>query len=916
MIIDFSRPWYLLLIPIFIAFVIITSKKLKLAKLRKKVIIFLRIFVFVLLILAISGLNIKWTSSNTSTVFLLDLSHSMKNYTNEAQKFIYDAEKKKGVKDSVGVVTFGDNALIENFLSKDTTFNKAESKPNGTYTNIENAITTALSIMPQNNRKRIVLITDGEENEGRSTKLIPMLEQQKVDFKVYKINRIKGNEVEIDNITVPQKLHLGEEFNLIVNVESTISTKAKLTLFSGTEKQAEENVTISKGKNNFVFKDKASSGGFKSYRVTIEPEIDTQIENNEASCFTNIIDTPKVLLVEDSEGEADELSKMIESFGLKYDRVNSKSVPRSVQGLLSYKSIITCNVSAENLNEDFLKSLEVYIKDFGGGYIATGGDNSFALGGYFKTTLETVLPVDMEIKGKKEIPDMSMMLVIDKSGSMTSGMGGISKLDLAKEAAVRTLDSLRDKDEIGVIAFDDTVYNVVSRVKIQDRNKIRDDIGTIRPGGGTSILPALEEAYSSLKKSNTKIKHIILLTDGQGEGQGFDELVSKIKKDDITVSTVAVGSDSDVELLQRIAKNGGGRFYFTDESTSIPKIFAKETFLASKAYINNREFTPVIESSHVIINDVVSEGLPNLLGYVGVAPKNNARVILKSDEDDPILTVWHYGLGKTIAWNSDINGKWSAKYISWGNNIKLWQNIINWSIEDYKSEGGTLETSIAGNKGNIVFSLSDKSENLESDAVIIGPDMQRQEIKLSSASLGKFTGSFDLKSTGNYMVNIRQYKNGEVVNSVTSGLIMQYSPEYKINNKFSLLENLISEINGKYIKTSDEVFKGNIESAFGKTDMSIFLIILLLIIFTLDIALRRLNLPYEKLLKYIPKFKFSNKKKNNKTYKKGAYERPETIEKIENIENAENIKEPKNLPKDKNSLNTSQLLKNKKNKYK
>lgn len=916
MVIDFSRPEYLFLIPIFIAFVIITSKKLRLIRLRKKIIIFLRSLVYILIILSLSGTNIKWTSSNTSTVFLLDLSDSMKNYTDEAQKFIETAEMKKGSKDSVGVITFGDNALIENFLSKDAIFHTTVSKPNGTYTNIENAITTALSIMPQNNRKRIVLITDGEENEGRSTKLIPMLTGQKVDFKVYKIDKTEGREVEIDSITIPQKLHLGEEFNLVVNVESTINTKAKLTLFSGREKQAEENVSISKGKNNFVFKDKASSGGFKSYRVTIEPEIDTQTENNEASCFINVTDTPKVLLIEDSEGEADELSKMIEAFGLKYEKVNSKSVPRTVQELLAYKSIITCNVSAENLNEDFLKSLEVYIKDFGGGYIATGGDNSFALGGYFKTTLETVLPVNMEIKGKKEIPDMAMMLVIDKSGSMTSGMGGISKLDLAKEAAVRTLDSLRDKDEIGVIAFDDTVYKVVERVKVQDRNKIKGDIGTIRPGGGTSILPALEEAYDSLKKSNTKIKHIILLTDGQAEGGGFDELVSKIKKDGITVSSVAVGSDSDVELLQRIAKNGGGRFYFTDESSSIPKIFAKETFLASKAYINNREFTPIIESSHIIINDIIGEGLPDLLGYIGAMPKDTAKVILKSDEDDPILTVWHYGLGKTIAWNSDVNGKWSAKYISWQNNIKLWQNIINWSIEDYKNEGGTIETSISGNKGDIVFSLSDKSENLESDAVIITPNLEREEIKLRPVSPGKFTGSFDLKTAGNYMVNVRQYKDGEVVNSLTSGLIMQYSPEYKINNKSSLLENLTSEVNGKYIKTSDDVFKGDIKSVRGKTDMSIFLIIVALLIFIIDIAVRRLNLPYEKLLKYIPKFKLNERKKNHKAYKRETHEKP--LEDIENIEPPleRDVKESQNLSKDKNSLDTSALLSNKKNKYK
>ena len=287
----------------------------------------------------------------------------------------------------------------------------------------------------------------------------------------------------------------------------------------------------------------------------------------------------------------------------------------------AYKSIITCNVSAENLSDGFLNSLDSYVKDMGGGFIAAGGENSFALGGYYKTPLEKVLPVQMELKGKKEIPDMSIVLVIDKSGSMTEGGGGIMKLDLAKEAAARTLESLRPNDQIGVLTFDDTNYWVVPTRKADDAEKIRDDIGTIRPGGGTSIIPALQEGYDSIKKTDTKIKHIILLTDGQAERTGYMELVEKLAGDNITVSTVAVGQGSDVQLLQDIAKGANGRFYYTDEFANIPRIFAKETFMAARAYLNNREFVPAIANAHPVLEGAAEEGLPALLGYVAASPK-------------------------------------------------------------------------------------------------------------------------------------------------------------------------------------------------------------------------------------------------------------------------------------------------------
>ena len=924
MAIDIERPLLLFLIPLAILFVLYTAQKLgKMYKLRRRLILFLRNAVFVLLILALSGVNIKWIVDTTTTIFVVDASDSMKEYRTETEKFVREALNQKGFKDQAGVVAFGDNSLIESFVSKDSVFNKIETEPRGIYTDIENALTTSVSLLPQNSKKRVVLITDGEENEGNSSKLASSIIGENIDFKVYRIEREIGKEAAVESITVPKRLRVGEEFSIVAVIESTVQTGAKLTLISGKDKSVEERVVLQKGSNRFVFRDKADTGGFKSYKVLLEPDADTESKNNEASTFTNVIDRPKILVVEDSAGEADEMVRMLVATGMSYVRVNAQSVPGTLEGLSAYKSIITCNVSAENLSDGFLNSLDSYVKDMGGGFIATGGENSFALGGYYKTPLEKLLPVEMELKGKKEIPDMSIVLVIDKSGSMTEGRGGIMKLDIAKEAAARTLDSLRPKDQIGVLTFDDTNYWVVPTRKADDAEKIRDDIGTIRPGGGTSIIPALQEGYDSIKNTNTKIKHIILLTDGQAEKSGYMELVEKIKKDNITVSTVAVGQGSDVQLLEDIAKGSNGRFYYTDEFSNIPRIFAKETFIAARAYLNNREFIPAITNAHPVLTGAAEQGLPSLLGYVAATPKSTSRVVLASDQDDPILTVWQYGLGKTAAWNSDINGKWSRNYVGWDNNIKLWQNLINWTIEKYQEDDITVETEVQGGKGIVTLNNKVDKGEFETKATIVSPTLESREVTLYPVAPGQYSGDFEITETGSYIIKALQQKGGETVNAASTGISVQYSPEYRIQPPSGYLDRLMKEAGGTLINAPEDVYKGKIKDIFGAVDLTPALLILALILFMLDIALRRLNLPMAALedklsairAKLLPQGKKLAKVKrplSNMVEAVRPVEKSQSQQKVE--ERPEPIVQEQKAEKLKaENLDTSALLKKKKN---
>ena len=869
--ISFERPYLLLLIPVLLGLVVLSTKWLRRINKTKKIrITVLRCSVLTLLVLALSGMSLTWKLNNVTTLFLIDASDS--TYANKAnmEQFVKEAYKLKGRKDKVGVISFGDNAQVESFVSDEANFTKIEGKINGNYTNIENAIAASLSIFPGNSNKRVVLISDGEENSGSAAKIALSLQEQGIDFKYHKVEKIAGEEALVEKIELPERLALDEEFNLVVTINSTAVQKAKLTLISDRTKLSEQTVQLQKGTNKFVFKDTATEGGFRSYNVQIEPERDSQSKNNEASGFTNIVAKPRILVIEDTEGESDELVKMLKASKADYTLINARSAPGNIQDMNAYKTIITCNVQIDNLNVGFRNSLESYVKDFGGGFIATGGDNSFALGGYSKTPLEKVLPVYMDMRGKQEAPKMALLLIIDKSGSMTEGVAGVSKVDMAKEGAIRSLDSLRvGKDEIGVLSLDGAYSWVVKRQLINDPKAIEEDIGTIRANGGTSIIPSLQAAYESLKESDAKIKHIILLTDGLAERTGYNTLLDNINKENITVSTVAVGQDSDKQLLSMIANTCNGRFYITDAYSNIPSIFTKETFMAARTYLNNREFTPVINYEHSVLKGVAEGGLPSLLGYVGASQKETARVILRSDEDDPILTVWQYGLGKAVAWNSDISGKWSSNYIPWERNLKLWQNIINFTVEDYDNENSSLEISQEGSKAVVTLKNKAIENELNSKATVISPSGESIETTLNPVAPGEYSGTFDIKENGVYMVSGKQDKNGELINAVKQGYAVQYSPEYRINNSDNI-EKLVAEVGGKIIKEPKEVFAGEIQNKRGQRDLTPYLIALFLILYMLDIALRRLNLNTGKLKAALEKAGSSLKGVGKSTLKIGT----------------------------------------------
>lgn len=851
MAIDFNNIKFLFLLP-FALFIVYYFKNglNRLSSRRKKAVIVLRTLTVIFLVLGLAGFGIKKYSKEISTIFLVDLSESTQDNKEEFEDFIQAALKEKKDKDKVAVVSFGGRAEVESTLKSDLSDIRFQTDPGGRFTDIENALKFSRGLLPGDTMKRIVLMTDGFENLGESLSQSELIKSENIDFKVLKAERLEKEEVQIDKIDLPERLYENQNFEITVSISSNVKTKGKVTLYSDGKAVAERDADIEKGVNRFVFKDQALSGGFKTYKAVVTAENDTITQNNEYSAFGEVEGAANVLLIDGKDNGGRELEKILRAADINVDSIKDKQAPKSISNISKYKSIILSDVSLENVSSEFINSLDKYVKDYGGGLLVTGGENSYALGGYYGTPLEDMLPVDMEMKVKGEVPSLGLILVIDKSGSMEEGHAGSNKMEVAKDAAIKAVQSLKPKDQIGVVAFDGNAQWVVRPSANQNKEDIIADIGSIRAGGGTSILPALNAAYEGLIETDTKLKHLILLTDGQAERTGYDSLIEKMREEKITISTVAVGSDADTRLLETIALDGKGRYYFVDQYDSLPNIFTKETFLASKSYINNQSFIPLVGTYDDLLNPL-QDGIPVLDGYIGTSNKEMAEKILLSDKGDPILSAWQYGLGRTLAWTSDVNGQWTSSYLQTPEGAAFLTNIVQSSFPRIYEESLTVETNSTGDTQEIRVKNNDGiDKDIRTEVNIISPDLETLNLKLKAEKPGEFKESFKADKNGVYLLRINQYKGEKLINSASSATSINYSNEYNINNNENRLDSLVNEAGGMFITDAKEVFKGDLEKVYGRRDLSQILLLFSLIFLLLDIALRRLNIRFKKIERF------------------------------------------------------------------
>jgi hypothetical protein len=306
----------------------------------------------------------------------------------------------------------------------------------------------------------------------------------------------------------------------------------------------------------------------------------------------------------------------------------------------------------------------------------------------------------------------------------------------------------------------------------------------------------LKEAYQVLFERPALLKHVIFLSDGQMTRGDFSGLIRRMAKDKITVSTVAIGKDADVQLMFDVAKWGRGRFYYTEDQTTIPRIFTLETQLASKSSLVEQPFKAALASpQHEAIQEIDWKEAPPLGGYVATTLKGTAEMVLMTHQEDPLLATWRYGLGRTAAFTSDAKAKWAVLWLRWGGFNKFWSQLTRWTLRTGTRSDTVATVGRMDEVGEVVVDAVDPKGEfinfLDSQVGVVSPDKQSTVVELEQVGPGRYRGRFSASQEGVYLVGMAQRRADQMVGSQLAGLVVPYAREFR---DLGVDENLLREL--------------------------------------------------------------------------------------------------------------------------
>ena len=819
--------WLLLLMPAIVYFGWFGVKNFSASSKMAKTVYILRIATVALLIFALAAPSLFLPVKEEQVIFLLDRSASLEGMETEMATAVETALSAKKDHQVVGVYTFAEDfqSLLPMTADPETLPAELAIRQNG-HTNIARALELASNSGDTDLATRLVLLTDGNETQSSALESLNRLESDRLQVDVWPITQTAENDMAISRFDTPSRAFLGEDQSFAVAVDSDTEAQAKL-IFSVNDRDLDmKEIDLAEGQNVFDYSYPANSEGLVKYEVRLETAEDAFLENNSLASITEVSGNPEVLVV--NSGESSPIPGLLDTDNLRVTELTSAQLPSSLSAILRYDSIIFDNVSGTSVGEQQMDIIEQAVQQFGVGFMMVGGEQSFGLGGYFKTPIERLLPVEMEVKGKHEFPSLGLMIVMDRSGSM---MG--VKMELAKEAAARSVELLRPEDTLGVIAFDDQPWEILPTAKVADPQKAVDKILSITPGGGTEIYRSLQQGYMELGNLELQRKHIILLTDGQSAtANDYSALIENGKDNNITLSTVSIGQDADRNLLEQLADTGSGRFYDVADATTIPAILSRETIMMSRTYIVDKPFYPIIYSSRW--NDLFREGVPELNAYIATTAKSAASVALESEEGDPVLASWNYGLGKTIAFTSG-SGAWSGGFQSWDR----WPDFWNRSVAQLQPSFEEIPYSVT-RKEQGIYTVEDPTQ---SSAIlrVAAVDEQGNEIALQTEPLAP--GKVDVKldaEPGLVFFSVTN-ENGA---AYKTGLTIPYGDEYQTaETNMPLLTTLAERTGGQVLTSMEDSFRDMPFTSGTIRPIQLFLLLAAMVLFFTDITLRRFGLP-------------------------------------------------------------------------
>ena len=858
---QFTNPSWLLLVPFVVGWIVWLTLKsdVQAGPVRRWLAFALRLVITLALLLAIAGIQWLKPLEGMNVFFLLDRSDSVPSAQQErALSFVNETARDKKAVDRGGVVVFGDGAAIETTPNVKVDVEKIHAVIGAERTDIGSAIRLGTAAFPETGQKRLVLLSDGNENLGDALGAVAAARALGVTIDVAPMGVARGGDVSVQKVGIPSKLKTGQTFDVSIFVQSDTNRAATLRLFQNDRYLGEQQVELSAGKNLFTFPQTLTQPGFYSYDVQVDVPGDLVPQNNRAGNFASVRGEPRLLIVSSDPAQDRPLADALRESKLQTQLSDLSGFPATLAEMQSYDAIFISNLAAGDLGDTLMSLLESAVRDFGVGLVCVGGDQTYAAGGYRGTPLETTLPVEMELSSKKVLPSGAVVLVMH-------GMEFNNGNQIARECALGVLDALGPQDEMGVVLWDGNDRWLFPLSPVGDRKEKGRLIAGMNQGDLPSFQHVMEMAYQGdpqnpgLKQSKANLKHMIVFSDGD-PGAPSDQLMQAIVGDKITVSTVLISGHAGPDTMIKMADQGRGRFYDVRDPSQLPQIFLKEAMVILKSAIFEDPFKPVLTDSSGILRGFTAGELPTLRGYVCTTPKARAEVPLLSDKGDPVLAHWQFGLGRAVAFTSDAKAKWAQDWMGWPKYRQFWSQVAQWALRRIDTADFNTEVSVENGEGVLSVEALDAQGNyrnfLNLEGVVVSPKGQKRTVRLKQAGPGRYEARFPTREVGAYLINLVETQNGEVRATQAVGASVNYSPEFAVAEpNLSLLRQVAEMGAGKLLPPLGQPLGG--ENPFLHDRVRTFqprglwewLLKFAILFFVADVGVRRIYLDRAEWLK-------------------------------------------------------------------
>jgi uncharacterized membrane protein/Mg-chelatase subunit ChlD len=828
-----GRPWWLVLLPLILPpLIVMSARSLSgLGSVRRALAILLRGTVLTLIVLALADLQAVRRNDKLTTMYLVDASQSVpRELRKSALDYVTESSKKRRKDDLAGVIVFGKNPSVETPPAPtEVNLLGIESTLDAEYTDIGSALKLALATFPEDTARRVVVLSDGNENRGNALEQALAAKNLGVQIDVVPMEYFYDREVLVEKVSIPPDVKEGETVNINVVIRASEPTRGTLQIFQKADNyrapapgnEQPQPVELQRGVNVLTLKQLITRPNFYTFTAEFVPDKnsgDQRAINNVAEGFTHARGTAQVLLIEGTKGEHAELvkaltEKKINVVTLTAPRVDGSGsvdgdpMPTDLAQLQPYDTVILGNVPKDAFTESQHQLFASHLHDMGGGLIMLGGRDSFGAGGWMNTPVEKALPVDMQIKALK-VQGLGAMVLIMHASEIPEGNYW------QKVVAKAALNALSNYDYAAMIHWEgQEAWLFTLRPVGTGRGTMLRAIDRMTPGDMPDFDPSLQMARKGLMQvKDAMSRHIVVISDGDPTPPS-PSVISALARDRITVTavlTAAHGNDPGAAFTMRnLATRTKGRFYNVTNPKALPRIYQKEARSISRPLIFEQG-TPWLPKVNFLSEPITGLGdsVPPISGLVLTTLKENELVEapivspLPAGQVNPVLAHWTYGLGRSVAFTSDAGRRWAKGWPDWESYAAFWSQIVRWSMRPV--DPGNLTLTVRRDQGRIkvVVDALDKDNQflnfLQIRGNVVNPDLKGSAVELVQTAPGKYEATFEeAESSGNYFVNLGYRGAGGVQGVISSGVSVPYSDEYReLRSNPTTLETIASVTNG------------------------------------------------------------------------------------------------------------------------